>query len=906
MYKKISEFGIIGNLRTVALIADNGCLDWLCLPYIDSPSVFAALLDDVRGGMFSVQPVEDFDSVSEYVPRTNILVTRFRTRTGLMKLTDFMPIAEYEADSDAELRHALYRLIEIERGRVDVGVRFQPAFDYAREETVITEIDDGVRAKGGSHSVGLVCTKPLRAEGNAAVGEWTLDSGDKVCLRMGTTGEETVCSLEDCRPIDWETAQAALEETATFWRSWLDKRETGRSVVESRYKDRLERSALVLKLLFYGPTGAIAAAATTSLPETVGGVRNWDYRYTWIRDASFTLQALFNLGHLSETEAYLGWIESVIAQSGGAAGMQIMYGLRGERELEEIELDHLDGYKGSRPVRVGNGAARQVQMDIYGELMDSALKLSDYVGKITPEQWRFLREICDYVAENHNTKDSGIWEVRGGPKHFIYSKVMCWVALDRGVTIAERYGFHADSDRWRRVMAEIKDDVLDKGFDSEKQAFVQHYGSNALDSSNLLIPMLGFLPFDDARVISTVEAIVDELSHDGLLYRYRCEDGLDGEEGVFLLCSFWLIDCYTHMGRLEEAEDLLLKLERAASPLGLFSEEYDPRWRESLGNYPQAFTHIGYINAVTHLLDAKEKAARAERPAETAGFVTIKEFVRKRLCWSRVTLNGGTPPKDAPDHEIIRALKKTMNLLRGAFFDARKGRVAYERMKDAEIYREYVDAARNLQRFDPAELTSREEQIAFWINLYNVIVIHGVIELDVKNSVTEVRNFFRRIHYLVGGMKFTPDDIEHGVLRGNRRPPNGLFRMFGKRDPRMRHAIDPMDSRIHFALVCASSSCPPIELYTAERLDDELDQAGRTFLNGGGLTLDKDKRIIYLSRIFQWYASDFGETDEDRLRTLARFMYDPTDRTYLERNAGAVRIEYQNYDWRLNRGTISR
>jgi GH15 family glucan-1,4-alpha-glucosidase len=903
MYKSISEHGIVGNLRTVGLIADNGCLDWLCLPYIDSPSVFGSLLDDDRGGLFVVQPNDDYDSVSEYLPRTNILITRFRTRTGIMKLTDFMPVEADEITDDKETHYTLYRLIEVEEGWMDVHVRFRPRFDYARARTTVTKIEHGVKAEGGGRSIGLVATKGLQVEDVAAEALWNLEAGDTVCLRLGATGEETVCADQDCRMPEWDAALAALEETANYWRSWLDKDETGRAIRYGRHKEQLERSALVLKLLFYGPSGAIAAAATTSLPETVGGVRNWDYRFTWIRDASFTLQALFNLGHLSETEAYLRWIESLLKQSGGAAAMQIMYGLRGERDLEEIELSHLDGHKGSRPVRVGNGAARQKQMDIYGELMDAALKLSNYVGKITSEQWPLLREMCDYVCDNWTSEDSGIWEVRGGPRHFVYSKVMCWTALDRGVTIADQYGFPADRDRWRSVMEEIKREVLEQGFDSDKQSFVQHYGSNALDSSNLLIPVLGFLPFDDSKVVSTIEAVKRELSHDGLLYRYRCEDGLEGKEGTFLVCTFWLVDCLTHLGRLDEAEELIVRLERTANHLGLFSEEYDAHWNEALGNFPQAFTHIGYVNAVTNLVSAKEKAVRRERPAESRESRGLMELIRKRIVWTRQTLNEGSPETVLEQDEIVPTLKKMMNLMRGAFLDSRKGRVAYERMKEAEVYREYVDISRNLQHLDLTKLGTREGQIAFWINLYNVIVIHGVIELNVKNSVTEVRRFFRRVRYRIGGMSLTPDDIEHGILRGNRRPPSALFRVFRKGDPRLDYRIDPIDPRIHFALVCASSSCPPIELYTGDDLDKQLDLAGRTFLNGGGLVLDKDRRLVRLSRIFQWYGSDFADTDEERLQMLAKYVYHPVDQRYLENNAGALRIEYQDYDWRLNRGT---
>jgi GH15 family glucan-1,4-alpha-glucosidase len=902
MYRIISDYGIIGNLRTTALIGQDGGIDWFCFPYIDSPAVFGALLDDKKGGRFVVQPDDEFDSVTQYVPRTNILTTRFRTRNGLMTLTDFMPVSMGEVDEKEEQHHTLYRLIEVDKGEIDVRVLFEPRFDYARVETGVSGIEHGVRADGGGKSLALVSTEPLNPERDRATALWTLKAGDRACLRLGSTGEQTVCGPQDFRRADFDNALARMRETKDYWRSWLRKSETGRTFPEVRSREMLERSALVLKLLFYGPTGAIAAAATTSLPEEIGGVRNWDYRFTWIRDASFTLQALFNLGHVSETEGYLRWIGSILEQGGGPKNLQIMYGLRGDRDLEEKELNHLDGYKGSRPVRIGNGAAGQRQLDIYGELMDAALKLADYTGKITADQWPILRDICDYVTEHWKGKDSGIWEVRGGPWDFVYSKVMCWVALDRGITIAERYGFDADSDKWRNTMSQIREEILEKGYDKEKQSFVQHYETDALDSSNLLIPLLGFLPFDDAKIVSTVDATMSELSQDGLLYRYRSEDGLKGEEGTFMLCSFWLVECLARMGRIEEAENLVARLERTANHLGLFSEEYDVTWQEALGNFPQAFTHIGYINAMMTLMNAKEKRARAEAPIERARTSGLQDFVRKRLFATHLVLNEGDPRERPNEHQVVLRMKEAMNVLRGAFFDTRRGRVAYEHMKGSDIYRDYVQLARSLRSLDLSILKTREQKIAFWVNLYNVIVIHGVIELDIRDSVKEARRFFQRIRYVVDGMEFTPDDIEHGVLRGNRRPPYALSRVFGRDDPRLRHSLDSVDPRIHFALVCASSSCPPIDVYTEESLDAELTQAGKSFLNGGGLSLYKDDGRVSLSRIFKWYGSDFAHDKSERLRLLAEFLYDPTDRLYLIEHADELRVDYEEYDWRLNRG----
>ena len=902
MYKKIEDYGIIGDLQTAALVGLDGSIDWFCYPYVDSPSVFGALLDAEKGGYFAIRPAEPFDAVAFYLEETNILVTRFRTRTGILQLTDFMPVSFREGPSDEEgaASHVLYRRLELKRGRMRVEVRFQPRFDYASLETLLTPAHGGVLAEAGDWSMGLTCTRDLEMEAPADRARcfWDLEAGERIWTRLGFT-DTRKCGERDTSPLDPDEAEADLEATKGFWRSWLHRSETGRKVEPGAYRAMLHRSALLLKLLYYHPSGTIAAAPTTSLPEVIGGSRNWDYRYTWVRDTAFTLRALFELGHMSETQGYLSWLESIIAGR-GAERLQVLYGLRGETDLPERELDHLDGYKGSRPVRVGNDAARQFQLDIYGELLDAGMQLSDYVGKIDHGLWSMLEGICDHVAKVWREPDHGIWEVRGGPYHFVHSKVMCWVALDRGVAIAERYGFSGDLAGWRRTMEEIRKEVLDRGFCEEKQAFVQHYDTTDLDATGLLIPLLGFLPADDPRVAGTVDAIQRELGRDGLVYRYLGDDGLDGREGTFLLCTFWLIDCLVDQGRLDEAESLLRGVERAANHLGLFAEEYCPIWREALGNFPQAFTHIGYINSVIRLVRARE--GRRDEPERDLSDKALA-FVRKKLLFSRLVLNEGEPRETVPEEELPRRLKTTMNRLRGAFFNTPEGRVQYERMKHSDLYESYLDLSRNLQRFSPDRLETREEKIAFWINLYNVIVIHGVIELGIRDSVREVRGFFQRIAYRIGAHEFTPDDIEHGILRGNRRPPHALTRRFGAGDPRLALSLPEVDPRIHFALVCASSSCPPIEVYTAEDLDRQLTESGRTFLNGGGVEIDREAETVRLSKVLHWYRDDFGEDREERLRFIAPFLYREEDRAFLERHAGRCRVEHMPYDWHLNRST---
>lgn len=886
-YKRIADYGVIGNSQTVALVGNDGSIDWLCLPYVDSPSVFGALLDSRNGGRFMIAPRTPYDSIAAYLPGTNILTTTFRTPSGRLQLLDFMPADDLAEPPDPVKTQKIFRCLEVTAGDVEVLLQFEPRFDYARVTTELVLLKDSVLARSGSQQLRLLASRGgFRVDGGRAEGAWHLTSGEKVWFLL-VYGDE---SPEALTP---EVVAESLEKTKRYWHGWLARSETGQDFDFGPFREMIERSSLVLKLLQFAPTGAISAAPTTSLPEEIGGERNWDYRFSWIRDASLTVEALFNIGHLSEMESYLRWLEIIFRENG--ADLRVMYGLRGETDLPEKELPHLDGYKGSRPVRVGNGAYGQKQLDIYGEVMDAALRLSNYVGKIGLSMWPFFQSVCDTVVESWHEKDSGIWEVRGGPYHFVFSKVMCWVALDRGLIIARRYGFPANLDRWEACREDIRREVLDRGWNEKEKAFVQHYDTDTLDASLLLLPFYGFLPYDDPRMLSTVDAVQKELTEDGFVYRYRTADGLAGGEGTFLVCTFWLVDTLVGQNRLEEATILLLRLEKTANDLGLFAEEYDPRWRELLGNFPQAFSHIGYINSVFALCRARKAAGRS-----TVEPTLPETAARKILFMQRLLLNTGEP-EGGPAEGIANELKHLMNVLRGIFFRTAEGRVAYEEMADSSVYRRYVECSRHLQRFDPRLLRSREERMAFWINLFNVMVIHGVIELGIRDSVREVPRFFRRICYLIGGLKFSADDIEHGILRGNHRFPHSLLHPFGQQDPRRSRLIEPMDPRIHFALVCASSSCPPIEIYSAETLDEDLEVSGKTFLNSGGVRIDRETCAIWLPKVFDWYGEDFGRTEEERLLFIAPYLYRNEDRQYLERNAGRFRVKYDPYDWRLNR-----
>ncbi len=881
MYKKISDYGIIGNLHSVALVGLDGSIDWLCMPHMDSPSVFAAILDENKGGRFSVNPAGDWSSSAGYIHDTNVLVTTFTAASGSLRLTDFMPVTHLGSNTCEHCRHELYRVLEVTNGDVDVEVDFRPRFDYARASTQVLVTDSGASATGGGHNLSLSSTLPLQICGGSAAARWSIREGERVWMRV-RYGEEIPGAPE---PDMWS---ARLDDTVRFWREWLDKGENGRFLEPGIRRDMVNRSALTLKLLFFAPSGTIAAAATTSLPEHIGGSRNWDYRFTWIRDAAFTVEALFNHGHLSEMQGYMRWIEDVL-KTGGADELRIMYGLRGETELTEQDLPHLEGYMCSRPVRIGNRAAKQVQFDIFGELMYSALKLSDYVGRISEDTWSHLRAICDYVCGHWRDGDNGIWEVRGEKRQFVYSKVMCWAALNSGITIAQRYGFSADTAGWSRVRAEIKSEVLEKGWNREKGAFVQHYDTDALDASSLLIPVVGFLDYGDPRVVSNMEATVRELGGDGFLYRYKEDDGLSGEEGAFLLCTCWLIINLVGMGRTAEAEAMLERVTSASNHLGLFSEEYDVKHGTALGNFPQAFTHIGYLNSVASLCKEKARGVVALQPASAD------------KPGHSVVLNEGEPEMEIPSGEIAARLKDSMNVLRGAFFDSEHGRVAYEMMRTSRAYENHIRLSRALKKTDPAMLATFEEGLAFWVNLYNVIVIHGVIELGVRDSIKEIRNFLGRVSYDINGLEFRPDDIEHGILRANRRPPYRLSRRFGQSDPRLAYSLERLDPRVHFALVCASSSCPPIAVYTPANIDADLDTAGRTFINSGGAVVDRVNMRISLSNIFRWYKNDFGGSPAERLSFIARYFFESSDREFVVQNAGRLDVTYQDYDWRLNR-----
>jgi GH15 family glucan-1,4-alpha-glucosidase len=852
------------------------------MPHIDSSTVFAALLDDQKGGFFKIQPVDKFESKQEYLKDTNILSCTFKTKTGQAELIDSMPITTNELFQKKE--HAIHRCLKVTSGRMDFKLEFSPRPQYASGVPRIVKQADTFNVKFKDKIFMLIM--------NIKKYELRENSVSKVVVYF------TIKENEDAHfdfvygdEINNDRASCSLQQTERFWKQWLHSCVGERCTFFGEYTDMINRSLLVLRLLTFQPTGGIVAAATTSLPESLGGQRNWDYRFVWIRDASFTLKAFFNLGHIAEADSFINWLQDTY-QKHGSKNLQIMYSLEGKSRLTENELVHLKGYKNSKPVRVGNNAYNQRQWDIYGEVMDSALRLSDYTGKIDEDMWPFFRDICDLASKNWRRPDEGIWEVRNGRFHFVYSKVMCWVALDRGIKIARRYGFDAPIQLWQRIREEIRQDILENGYDKDMNSFIQYYGSKNLDASLLLLPLLDFLPIDDNRIQNTIRACQKNLMRQGFLLRYRAEDGLKGEEGAFILCNFWLIECLALSGKTDEAKELLDRTLKAANHLGLFSEEYDYSRNLMLGNFPQAFSHIGFINAAIAVFRTKTKKLE-----DKTSLPLLKRM--NKLIPLKIVLNKTKKKYSETTEEISAQLKVTLSQLQGAFFDVQDGKVNYRTMKKSKGYKDYIELAGKLNSFDVFSLKTDEEKKAFWINIYNILIIHGVIELDIESSVKDVFNFFRRIGYLIGGCFFTPDDIEHGILRSNRPHPISRLRQFSWFDKRKALSLKRLDPRIHFALVCASNSCPPIEFYEPREIDHQLDIAGKSFVNRKGMFLDKKENNLVLSQIFKWYVSDFGGTIDELLKFVIKFTNNET-KDYISKNKDKLKIKYLPYDWNLN------
>ncbi len=663
-YQPIENYGLIGNMRTTALIGLNASIDWFCHPRHDSPSIFAAILDGQKGGHFKIESTVSQDNHKQfYYPETNILITRFLCDCGVGEVVDFMPLG------NSTVHNWIVRQVRTVRKEISFRAECYPAFDYGRAAHKTITTDTGVRffcdedpCKGDNDPVEnpaeaqcqcfeLVTEVPLTIDDRGAFAEFTLKEGETATfIFKPATNQSDDCEVADYeeiaeksdRPINTrkarqqdgqiqparslsqaqldnlnQTAEQFFNETTDYWRKWLSQ-----CVYTGRWRRQVERSALALKLMTYEPTGAIIAAPTTSLPEHVGGKRNWDYRYTWIRDAAFTVYALMRIGFTTEARDFMGWLEARCQELGKGGSLEVMYRIDGKLDLEEDFLDHLEGYKGSQPVRIGNSAFEQLQLDICGELMDSAYLYNKYGEFISYDFWVHLRYLTNWVCDNWQRKDQGVWESRGGKKDHVYSRLMCWVAVDRGLRLAESRSFPAERSRWEKVRDEIYEEILEKGWDEDRQAFVQAYGEKDLDAGCLIMPLVFFMAPSDPKMLKTIRAVKKPpqeggLTANSLVYRYNSldsgesSDGLTGEEGTFNLCTFWLVEALTRAGgadpeQLDEARRIFEEMLTYANHLGLYAEETGISG-EALGNFPQAFTHIALISAAWNLSEALEK-----------------------------------------------------------------------------------------------------------------------------------------------------------------------------------------------------------------------------------------------------------------------------------------------------------
>ncbi|HVL33342.1 MAG TPA: glycoside hydrolase family 15 protein [Actinomycetota bacterium] len=592
---RIADYALIGDCHSAALVGLDGSIDWACFPRFDSPSVFARILDARRGGSFRVAAAGAREITRAYEHDTNVLVTTFTSDTGRLELTDFMPVVS--AGASIGTLHSIIRRARAIEGVVTVEMTLDPRFEYGSFRPGLRLTSPvSADAIGGADALTLHSTHRLALSGDAVTGSWRLRAGESVWLETSWRPSYRARIEGFDRSASVERSEELLEDTIAFWRNWVSQ-----CRYDGEHAAVVRRSALALKAMTYAPSGAVIAAPTTSLPEEIGGTRNWDYRFTWIRDATLTLTSLFVMGFRTEADQFKRWLER--ASAGRAEDLQIMFGIGGERYLPEYELLHLDGHRGSAPVRIGNGAFVQTQLDSYGQILEAAYLYGKAGGGLGPENWRFLAALADEACARWRDPDHGVWEIRDTPRHFMHSKLHCWVALDRALRIAKSRGFRAPVARWQREAEAIKAYILSEG---APEGWVQQAaGVSAADAATLLVPAVGMLPSNHPVSLRTVEVVRAQLEKDGLLYRYLTDDGIEGGEGAFLICSFWLLDCLTHAGRLEEADELLDKLLLLGNDVGLFAEQADVVTGEALGNFPQAFSHMALVLSCAYLSAAK-------------------------------------------------------------------------------------------------------------------------------------------------------------------------------------------------------------------------------------------------------------------------------------------------------------
>jgi GH15 family glucan-1,4-alpha-glucosidase len=601
-YQPIEDYGIIGNLRTVALVGKNGSIDWFCFPNFDSPSVFGAILDENKGGYFRISPTtEEISRKQVYFPDTNVLITRFLAPDGVGEIIDYMPLSE---SKDVAPYLGLIRRVRVVRGAMQFRMQCVPAFNYGRDTHTTEIVAEGARFGSSSLRFGLASSVPLAQFGVGVSAEFSLDEGQSQSFQfreLNPNEREPIGCSE-------QMSEQLFHDTMRYWRQWISK-----CTYRGRWRETVHRSALVLKLLTFAPTGAIVAAPTCSLPESLGGSRNWDYRYTWIRDAAFTVYSLLRLGFAEEATQFVSFLDARCHEMDPDGALQTVYGIDGRHQLAEVTLDHWEGYKGSSPVRIGNAASQQLQLDIYGELMDSLYLYNKHATPISYELWIYLRRLTNWVCQHWQDKDEAIWEVRGGPRDFVYSKVMCWVAVDRALRLANKRSFPADWQAWTATRDQMYETIMQRGWNQQRGAFVQQLDGDALDASNLMMPLVFFVSPTDPRMLQTIDAINRApkdggLVSNGLVFRYdvdKTPDGLKGTEGTFNLCTFWLVEALTRAShsdpeRLRQARFLFEQILGYANHLGLYAEQIGHQG-QALGNFPQALTHLSLISAAFNL-----------------------------------------------------------------------------------------------------------------------------------------------------------------------------------------------------------------------------------------------------------------------------------------------------------------
>jgi alpha,alpha-trehalase len=602
-FQPIAEYGMLADCNSAALVDRDGVIAWLCLPRYDSTAVFSRILDP-DGGHWSIRPAEAYRTRRRYLPGTLVVETTFTTESGSVTVTDAMAFAEGQRHHDLGINapHLILRSVAGVSGKVLLELELAPRPEYGLVKPLFRATDTGGRTFGGPTPVVISAGVPTRIEDATLRATFTVSAGEQLGFALQWASPEGPAP----EPFSPERVAARIADTVAAWRSW----EAEHDIYDGPHREPVRLSARVLKGLTYRPTGAIVAAPTTSLPESVGGERNWDYRYAWIRDASLTLEALYIGACSNEAIDFVSFMTSSAGGRAGERSLQIMYGIGGEHDLTERELQHLRGWRDSAPVRVGNGAWGQTQLDVYGELLNSLYLYREQLGELHPEIQRFVADLANTAARRWRETDAGMWEMRGAPRHHLSSKVLCWVALDRAIALAPQLGMHAEVDDWTAERDEIREAVLTRGWSERRQAYAQSFDSDELDAAALLMPILGFLPAADERMRSTIDAIADELTQDGLVLRYRNdeglnEDGLTGEEGTFVICSFWLASALAKAGEVDRAEQLFDQLAGYANDLGLLAEEIDTATGEQLGNFPQAFSHVGLIIAAREIDKAR-------------------------------------------------------------------------------------------------------------------------------------------------------------------------------------------------------------------------------------------------------------------------------------------------------------